>query len=359
MLFSNQNLQKTFILLFAAMLVFSSQINLIGKGTGKLNFTEKVVLSIPFGRGDGKIGYLNGPDHTPYPEGAQAFRILKKRFLIVDTMNQRMIMFDRKTGKRLSTMWPNTETKNSYYSAVVEVSKDLFLAPELVHRALHLFNIAGKVKYIGDKTCSVDDITSIFIGNNGLIFLADKGLSEKKVKILNKDMEFKGALSLPDLSSQSVAIDMFDNICSINLRKNNEDPTIDIYVYKKSKKLLKFEKTSTIKLKGSTFPSGRCSLSGIDSDGNYYVFWSALKSYFDKKNQAKFPERVKKISELQPVALFNVFDKQGAFIGEFFAPLSTSPASTFVNSAGEIYVMDYDAANAPKGNFKLVKYFRK
>ncbi|MCK5684391.1 hypothetical protein KAJ27_09725 [bacterium] len=359
MIFSNHNLKKTLILLIVTVLVFSSHINLIGKGTGKLNFTGKVVLSIPFGRGDGKIGYLNGPEHTPYPEAAQAFRLLKKRILVVDTINQRLIMFDSKTGKRLSTMWPNTETKNSYYSAVIEVNNDLFLAPELVHRALHLFNIAGKVKYIGDKTCPVDDITSIFMGKNDLIYLADKGLTEKKVKVLNREMEFLGSLSLPDMSAQSVALDADDNICSIITRLDKEDPSINIYSSKKIENKFKFKKNSTLKLKGNTFPPGRCGLSGIDSAGNYYVFWSALKSYFDKKNQAKFPDYVKKTSELQPVALFNVFDKKGIFIGEFFAPVSTSPASTVVTPDGEVYVMDYDAAGAPKGNFKIKKYFRK
>lgn len=359
-MFSSSNRFKWNIgLVLLVVLTFSPAQGLIGKGINKVSFTATEVLSVPFGRGDGKIGYLNGPEHTPYPEAAQAFAVTGGRIMIVDTMNQRMMIFDMKTRVRLSTLWPNTETMDSYYSAVAEVTNDLFLAPELVNRALHLFNVAGKVKYIGSKTCPVDDITSIFIGKNGLIFLADKGLSEKKVKILDKSLEFKSALDLPDLISQSVALDSDDNLCSMVKRAALEDPRIDIFSNNGTAGEVKYEKIRTLKLTGTTLPPGRLCIAGVDRNGNYYVYWSALKSYFDEKNKEKFTEIINQVSELQPVAMFNVFDKNGEYVAEFFAPLSTSPASTLVTPEGELYVMEYDAAKAPAGNLRIMKYQRK
>lgn len=312
------------------------------------------VLEIPFGKSRGKAGFVNGADHTPYPEGPQSIQVRAGVSYIADTFNGRLLFHDLVTGQLSGAMIPNAPFiagPDTYYTNFLPLPGGKILGIELINRKLFILDSAGNASPILADT-STGDVTGAILRADGSICLGDKGGIEGKVLVLDNKAALQGILRVPGLTEQGFGV----SPKGIVMAPDPENPALRAFIPKAGVPGA-FEEPRRIPLEKNYFPSaGGLKIAGIDNQDRIYVYWAGLREYLGPEFEFILSPEARTAGELQPVAIFNVFDLGGNFLGGITAPISTAMESACIGDDGCLYVMAYDAAKAPAGGVTVYRY---
>lgn len=312
------------------------------------------VLEMPFGSSRGKAGFANGPDHTPYPEGPQSIQVRANVSYVADTFNGRLLLNDLVTGKLSGTISPTgpfLEGDHTYYTNFLPLSGSSVLGIELINRKIFLLDPSGKASQILGDT-QLGDVTGAIAGPDGSVYLGDKGGTEGRVLVLDGNLALRGILRLPGLTEQGFGV----GPKGIVMAPEPENMALRAF-FPKSGSLGSFDEPRRIEIRTSYFPAGGgLKVAGIDAKDRIFVYWAGLKEYLSPEFASILSPEAKAAGELQPVAIFNVFDLSGNFLGGLTAPMSTAMESACIGDDGYLYVMAYDAARAPEGGVTVYRY---
>ncbi|PKK90733.1 MAG: hypothetical protein CVV64_07595 [Candidatus Wallbacteria bacterium HGW-Wallbacteria-1] len=316
----------------------------------------ETVLSVPFGKASGEIGFANGPGHTPYPESAQSFKIIPEGFLITDTFNKRFLIFSEK-GDLSRTITPRVDVDYTFYSAVERLGADSFVATDTMNMSMLVFNGAGDVVGPAMQPSAIDDATALFLTRDSMIYMGDKGRTVKMVRAMNTNLELIASIPVKGLTEQGFAPVPSGGFAALVWGETAENPMLEFWNRDGKSEEVKFVRESSVVVSNTSLP-GRFKIAGIDARGRTYLHWTGLKCHLSAWKGDLGPLAAK-CPESQPVTLFRVFERDGTCSDSFAIPSSTAPENAVVSVDGEIFVLAYDADTAPSGNLKIIRIKRK
>lgn len=321
-------------------------------------FVVDTILSLPFGKEEGKVGFANGPDHTPFPESAQSFKITPEGILLTDTFNNRFMIIDGK-GKVVKSITPKVDVEYTFYSAVERLSPTSFAATDTMNMCMLMFDQDGNVTGPAVQPVNIDDASALFLTRDAVVYMTDKGRSVKTVQVMNKSLELIASVPVSGLTEQGMAPVPAGGFAALSWGETEEVATLQFWNRDSKSEEVSFVKVSQREIPDPGFPYGRFKIAGIDARGRVYLHWSGLKCHLNDTWKKQLGELASKCPEMQPVTLFKVLERDGKYSDAFAVPSSTAPENAIVSENGTVYVLAYDADAAPAGSMKILRIQRK
>lgn len=323
-----------------------------------VKFSFKVVLEIPFGAGEGQVGFANGVDHTPFPESVQAFKVKGNELALADTFNGRIQIWDTDSGKCLGTITPATDAEGSFYCGIDWLDNG-FVLSDALNSTVIAVGSTGEIAALTGTGFPIDHITTVTATPGGLVFLGDKGPAVDKVRVVSRGAGLVADIPVPGLTEAGFALDPAGRVLAARERTGAEHPLLDIFgATDEANESMAFAPLGSMELKNSTLPPGRFNVAGIDGSGRIFLYWAGLPEYFGPA-AAQFPDEIKALPATHMVARFNVFEPDGKLAADFFAPVSTAPETAVVTPEGDLFVLAYDAGPAPEGKVRFIRFSAK
>lgn len=322
----------------------------------KTDYNISLIMSIDYGTGPYRIGYANGPKHTPYAESAQSIIVSKNLIIILDTFNKRLLKFSIENKTNAGFIVPQVDMDKTFYTGFAEIPSRGFVFFDALNTALILTDPEGKIFPANPKIPFLSHITRIYATPQGMLVAGDKGVGQKGIHIFNHLLDHISGLKAEGLTEAAFSVDTKERIHIMVPRVKNEDPVFQIYgAASENSETASYSRLFSKSLKGCSFPQGPCNIAGIDAKGNYYLYWAGLAHYFGPEYKNLLTPEIRKLPFTQMIALFNVFSPSGKMISHFIVPFSTAPESAWVTPDGTVFVMAYDAESAPKGKVNIYK----